>query len=266
MATTVVHTRTVTVAEPLPLEDKPTFADVAYVLTHPPPGETWTTSERAYSLSALFAYTFLHPLAFSGWVNEVLGVRETLRVVGRPETLTRVLSNTAHVVGIVEELTYGPKKCPMALAKELGRKGKTPCLPFELEYVFRCYSRAGTLITRRFRHVRVRWYPNLEATCEWPEDLGELWMDLPQTVDGGVDLQPAMDAWGMDNCYVRNTYLAPDYYNDLRAMQVIDPNRQLPALSRYPSEKLSGLAIKILLEDSYVIGVVGKYLHTIRAI
>ena len=46
-----------------------------------------------------------------------------------------------------------------------------------------------------------------------------------------------------------------------RVNQVIDPNRSKPQLSRRPVEKLSALAIDVLLADGHkVIGVVGSSL------
>lgn len=51
--------------------------------------------------------------------------------------------------------------------------------------------------------VRIKWYPNLEATKRWPAGVGELWTDAPVDCDGSVDLKAVMRRWGMQNCYVR---------------------------------------------------------------
>ena len=51
--------------------------------------------------------------------------------------------------------------------------------------------------------VRIKWYPNLEATKSWPAGMGKLWADVPLDDDGSVDLGVVMDFWGMQNCYVR---------------------------------------------------------------
>ena len=86
-------------------------------------------------------------------------------------------------------------------------------------------------------------------------------MELPLGDDGGLDLKPAMRAWGMENCYV--SVSSPGSYT-LRSLpsQVLDGCRRKPHLQRYPSEKLSPLAVNILLDGHRVIGVVGTSLRS----
>ncbi len=107
--------------------------------------------------------------------------------------------------------------------------------------------------------VRIKWYPNLEATKRWPTGIGKLWLDVPVDHHGSVDLQFVMDLWGMQNCYVRaklNIFTCSSA--NPTSNQVIDANRTRPQLWQHPVEKLSALAINVLLGDGHkVIGVVG---------
>ena len=51
--------------------------------------------------------------------------------------------------------------------------------------------------------VRIKWYPDLAATKNWPADVGQLWVDVPLDRHGCLDLKFVMALWGMQNCYVR---------------------------------------------------------------
>ena len=51
--------------------------------------------------------------------------------------------------------------------------------------------------------VRIKWYPDLEATKNWPPGVGQLWVDVPLDRHGCLDLKFVMALWGMQNCYVR---------------------------------------------------------------
>ncbi|KAI0669454.1 hypothetical protein C8Q78DRAFT_177548 [Trametes maxima] len=87
-----------------------------------------------------------------------------------------------------------------------------------------------------YRTVRVKWYPDLDSLRRWPEELGDLWVDLPLEPDGGLDLEPLQRMWGMENCYVLD----------------VSPGRR-PCIGRRPDEKLSALALQVRMDGHSVL-------------
>ena len=43
--------------------------------------------------------------------------------------------------------------------------------------------------------VRIKWYPDLAATKNWPADVGQLWVDVPLDRHGCLDLKFVMALW-----------------------------------------------------------------------
>ena len=68
---------------------EPSFADVVYVLTTPPPGtdatKTWHLGSRIPHYSALFAYSLAHPQQFALWVNDVWKISKTIEDATYPQ-------------------------------------------------------------------------------------------------------------------------------------------------------------------------------------
>ncbi|PIL33791.1 hypothetical protein GSI_04416 [Ganoderma sinense ZZ0214-1] len=206
----------------------PDFADVVYLLTTPPPitdlNKTWDLGSRISSYVALFAYSLAHPKQFALWVNYALKISESIEdatyVEVWREWAEAAKSNAVFAFCVARLFLFAPRG-PEVRARELGVRS----VPV------RGSPEDGT--------VRIRWYPDLEATKRWPAGVRKLWVDVPADGDGSVDLKVVMNRWGMQNCYV------------------IDANCARPHLRRRPVEKLSALAINVLLADGHkVIGVV----------
>nr|VWO99609.1 High osmolarity signaling protein SHO1 (Osmosensor SHO1) [Ganoderma boninense] len=210
---------------------EPSFADVVYLLTTPPPitdlNKTWDLGSRVSSYLALFAYSIAHPKQFALWVNDAWTIRISQTIAGatyadaRREGANAAMPKAVFAFCVARLFLFAPRG-PEVRARALLRSVPVRCPPVD-----------GT--------VRIKWYPDLEAMKRWPSGMGELWVDVPVDCDGSVDLKIVMDRWGMQNCYV------------------IDANRARPHLWRRHVEKLSALAISILLADGHkVIGVVER--------
>ena len=87
-ATALQHERDALVPDCDP-KPGPSFADVVYLLTTPPPDadpkKTWSISSRVPRYAALFAYSLVHPSGFALWLNDALGISEKIRDATYPE-------------------------------------------------------------------------------------------------------------------------------------------------------------------------------------
>ncbi|KAI1790382.1 hypothetical protein LXA43DRAFT_891083 [Ganoderma leucocontextum] len=220
-------------------QSEPSFADVVYVLTTPPPDadakKAWNLSTRISRYVALFAYSLAHPQQFALWINDACKVSETIEEATYPEVRREwadaAKAKVAYAFSVATLFLSAPQG-PTERAREAVVRPMPVYGPPE----------NGT--------VRIKWYPDLEATKRWPAGLRQLWVDVSVDRDGCVDLKFVMDLWGMQNCYV------------------IDANRSKPQLWRRRVEKLSALAINVLLADGHkVVGVVerpSEYLQVAR--
>lgn len=193
--------RTQTIAADDLYADAPAFADVVHVLTTPPPGYSWTPSNRVYHLSALFAYSLAHPLQFIQWAGDEFDVAgKMVKLVDGKAS--RKVQFGAH---IARDLVCAPCGSPEMRSRQmLGHASRRPAPPSKgcVRHILLTCLWPGLTTRLRLRTVRIKWYPNAKAIRQWPKDLGELWMDLPFDADGGVDLRPAMRTWRMENCHV----------------------------------------------------------------
>ncbi|PIL33749.1 hypothetical protein GSI_04374 [Ganoderma sinense ZZ0214-1] len=214
-------------------QGEPSFADVVYVLTTPPPDasdadtqRTWDLSSRIPHYVTLFAYSLAHPQQFASWVNDTWKIGKTIEDAKHPEVRRKwagtAKDKTVYAFSVAIPFLFAPQG-PEARARETAEQPIPVYGPPEHDM------------------MRIKWYPNLQATNRWPEHMGQLWVDVPLERDGCLDLRFVKALWGMQNCYV------------------IDPNRSKPHLSRRPVEKLSPLAVNVLLADGHkVIGVVER--------
>ena len=64
-------------------DHEPSFADVVYLLTTPPPDTdlktTWNLSSRGSSYIALFAYSLAHPQQFVLWANDAYQISKAIK-------------------------------------------------------------------------------------------------------------------------------------------------------------------------------------------
>ena len=121
----VALTQTIT-PDDLDSANAPAFADVVHVLTTPAPGRSWTPSNRVYHLSALFAYSFAHPLQFLRWADEEFDVAGRMAGLVDGKALRKVLSG-AHVA---RHFVCAPRDCPETRSKQmLGRVQRRPAPP-----------------------------------------------------------------------------------------------------------------------------------------
>ncbi|KAI0765717.1 hypothetical protein BD413DRAFT_615610 [Trametes elegans] len=97
-------------------------------------------------------------------------------------------------------------------------------------------------------HVRVKWYPDLEAPFKWPSGLGDLYQDLALDTDGSLDLTPLLRLWGMENCYVLNAA----------------SGRRI-SIGRDEDDRLSALTLAVRLDGHSVVGVVEQPTPTMQA-
>ncbi|RPD57463.1 hypothetical protein L226DRAFT_524978 [Lentinus tigrinus ALCF2SS1-7] len=203
------------------------FADVVHALTgHLPEPYNQLPGGRLYTFAALFAYTLTHPAQFLEYAHE------RLRTINVPASLhtrsgwVKLKSDVCHFFALWwlvlrgdERLLRGPMD--ISRGKFLDWNGTRP----------RRTAPGPIWSPPEVGYVRVRWYPDVEATRKWPDDLGVIICDVELGPKGDLDLTRAMRQFGMENCYV------------------IDTNRGKPQLHRKPVERLSALAIQVLVGE-----------------
>ncbi|TFK85939.1 hypothetical protein K466DRAFT_653994 [Polyporus arcularius HHB13444] len=202
------------------------FADVVHALTGEPPSpySEWPGG-RLYSLAALFAYTLAHPAQFLEWAHQSWKANRSDSPDKRLEW-AKVKHDVRHFFALWHLALCGERdllRGPLDLSRSMfiDYNGTRP----------RKRVRGRIWAPPETEWVRLRWYPDVEATRKWPDDLGLVWVDLQRGPEGGLDLTPAIRFLGMENCYV------------------IDANRGKPQLSRKPVETLSALAVQVLLGE-----------------
>ncbi len=91
LASAMAMTAAATVLEhdDLPPDGEPSFADVVYLLTTPPPDadpkNPWDLGSRVCSYVTLFAYSLAHPKQFALWANDAYRIGETIEDATYPE-------------------------------------------------------------------------------------------------------------------------------------------------------------------------------------
>ncbi|EJF60645.1 hypothetical protein DICSQDRAFT_155591 [Dichomitus squalens LYAD-421 SS1] len=213
--------------EELVQEREPPFAEVVYVLTTPPPGsKPWDLSSCLSRYMALLAYTLIHPKQAALWADNRWKIGETIEEATyaevRREWEAVAISRVQYAFTVARLFVFAPQGPGERARRAFLRQSPVTGPPKD-----------GV--------IRVKWYPDVESVRVWPEGFGQLWMDVPVDETGCADLRVIKDSWGMENCFV------------------IDANRDRLALWRHPVEKLSALAINVLLSDGHrVIGVVER--------
>lgn len=103
----------------------PSFADVVYLLTNPPPDadpkKAWSLSSRIPRYAALFAYSLVHPSGFALWVNDTLGISDKIRDATYPEVqrewVEAAKAKIGYVLSVVRPFLFASRG-PEARARE----------------------------------------------------------------------------------------------------------------------------------------------------
>ncbi|KAI0700979.1 hypothetical protein C8T65DRAFT_656988 [Cerioporus squamosus] len=203
------------------------FADVVQALTADPP-EPYSElpGGRLYTLAALFAYTLAHPAQFVKWAHQRWNAHASI-LPDKRNGWEELKHDVWHYFALWHLVLRGERdllRGPFGLSRAafIDYNGTRP----------REHLAQGRIWPPpELECVRIRWYPDVEATRKWPDDLGVIWVDLQRGPEGELDLTPAIRYFGLENCYV------------------IDANRGKPQLSRKPVERLSALAVQVLLGE-----------------
>ena len=106
----------------------PSFADVVYLLTTPPPGtplnKTWDLGTRLSSYVALFAYSLVHPQQCAFWVNDTWSISKTIKNAAhgrvRQAWSAAAKSKVVYLVSVAALSLFSPRG-PDARARDVAR-------------------------------------------------------------------------------------------------------------------------------------------------